>query len=622
MNLKGDDRSIAECLHPSYAYSIPAYQRSYEWDDNRWQEFIQDVVSVATDDSQLAKPHWLGIMLLSREEILFPTDASIAHFSVIDGQQRIVTILVWLAALIHHAKENGQDVNLDVSKLSKISVQLVDQKALEIVLEDKWLNPENEDLMQQHQILLAYQYFRFILWLGDEFLLNEFPVVIPKWNNSAYLGLNSFWTKFVSSKKWNDTYQSKQNLAESQKLIDATRNKLTVYQLIHDERFDEPKPVIFQTLNGKRTPLDPIDFVRNSLFVKLNTELATDLYRKFWAEPERKLLGLKKSFKANANFLYDFMISKGEKRRQGTISKNKGFEHFSRMTQNLSEKELADVIIGELVPAMHSWPVVVRAENSFTYKGIAVRFSETNLNLLTSIRDMSENPLNPLNLIFVNAKTIGLITDNELQERLELIENFTARKLLSGVPLSPLRAEVMSIMSDIDNKVNLETLKATLKKHWITDNHILKGFENRSFESLSSIAKGAIFRRIERKRSGAGSMWFRISNLEYQIEHIFPIKDSKWKSDIGSDKWKGSYQKMVALRETIGNLTIVYSVHNKKINNERFEMKQKHPLMKGTAAPLRLHDDWISEKKWTEKEISQRSINLIHDALNYWKEFD
>jgi uncharacterized protein with ParB-like and HNH nuclease domain len=89
-----------------------------------------------------------------------------------------------------------------------------------------------------------------------------------------------------------------------------------VVTLIHEPRIDEPQAVIFDTLNGNRTPLEPLDHVRNSIFVRLQTDIATSLYDEHWEPAEALLRDLKlKRQNPGVNFLYDYVISKGEKTR-------------------------------------------------------------------------------------------------------------------------------------------------------------------------------------------------------------------------------------------------------------------------------------------------------------------
>ena len=131
------NQSVKHVLGSGSAYSIPPYQRQYQWSEELWQSLIHDVLTIGTaPDSE--PPHWLGILLLTSDDtVRFPDDDSLSNYSVIDGQQRLVTLVIWLSALYHHAIDTNQKINFDLEKIAKVSAQKVDQIPLKIVLENE-----------------------------------------------------------------------------------------------------------------------------------------------------------------------------------------------------------------------------------------------------------------------------------------------------------------------------------------------------------------------------------------------------------------------------------------------------------------------------------------------------
>lgn len=85
-----------------HQYSIPLYQREYEWEETRVKEFIQDIAK---------RDKFLGIIILNR---------GIDSYEIIDGQQRITTIILLLAALFNKmSSDKKNDINLEQSPLLK-----------------------------------------------------------------------------------------------------------------------------------------------------------------------------------------------------------------------------------------------------------------------------------------------------------------------------------------------------------------------------------------------------------------------------------------------------------------------------------------------------------------------
>jgi uncharacterized protein with ParB-like and HNH nuclease domain len=611
------NQSVKHVLGAGSAYSIPPYQRQYQWSEELWQSLIHDVLTIGTaPDSE--PPHWLGILLLTSDDtVRFPDDDSLSNYSVIDGQQRLVTLVIWLSALYHHAMDTNQKINFDLGKIAKVTAQKVDQIPLKIVQENLWLDKSYEKFAMS-KVVQAYHYFRFILWLGEDALLEVQPIKVPKFEiPSDGISVEETWFKYLDSKKAEGLKRSKH--VEVQELIEATRNRLMVFTLIHEPRIDEPQAVIFDTLNGNRTPLEPLDHVRNSIFVRLEPEVATSLFDNYWEPAENILRDLRLARQnPGVNFLYDYVISKGEKKRQGTINKTRGAIHFTKMTKNLKGLELADFLKEDVVVAMSTWPVIVRQRDSVVMHGIDTALDSTVLESISTIRELSAGPANPLVLHYVTERVKGKISDKDLLSRLALVESYLVRLILSNEPLSPLRSKMMEICSYLETRTDEITLREALKKHgWIDDKILEKDFEKRAmYEEAGPTALGAIFRGIEMQMSGSGANKFKVAKDQYTIEHIYPRKSGKWENDLSN--WRTDVKKMDNFLDTFGNLTVVTQEHNSKVGNKPLTDKQKFPTIIGSSAPLRLHDDWVTAKQWTEKEIQTRSNNLLHFALKRW----
>ena len=611
------NQSVKHVLGSGSAYSIPPYQRQYQWSEELWQSLIHDVLTIGTA-SDTEPPHWLGILLLTTDEtVRFPDDDSLSNYSVIDGQQRLVTLVIWLSALYHHAIDTKEEINFDLGKIARVNAQKIDQIPLKIVLENLWLDKSYEKFAMS-RVVQAYHYFRFVLWLGEDALLEEQPIKVPKFEIPLEgISVEETWVKYLDSKKAAGLQRGKQ--IEVQQLIEATRNRLMVFTLIHEPRIDEPQAVIFDTLNGNRTPLEPLDHVRNSIFVRLEPDVATSLFDDFWEPAEIRLRDLRLARQnPGVNFLYDYVISKGEKKRQGTINKARGAAHFTKMTRNLRDLELVDFLKNDVVVAMSTWPVVVRQRDSVVVHGIDTPLDAKVLESISTIRELSSGPANPLVLHYVTERIKGNLSDKELLSRLALIENYLVRLILSNEPLSPLRSKMMEICAYIEKRTDEVTLKEALKKNgWVEDKVLQKDFEKRTmYEEAGPSALGAIFRGIEIQMSGSGANKFKVAKDQYTIEHVFPRKSGKWENDI--TKWRSDIKKMTNFLDTLGNLTVVTQEHNSKVGNKPLADKQNFPTIVGSSAPLRLHDDWITAKMWTEKEIQARSQNLLHFTLKHW----
>ncbi len=74
-------------------YRIPRNQRRYVWTKRNWQDLLDDIMLVY---SGAEKTHFIGSMVLYREK---DRENGISHYTIIDGQQRIMTLAIILASI-------------------------------------------------------------------------------------------------------------------------------------------------------------------------------------------------------------------------------------------------------------------------------------------------------------------------------------------------------------------------------------------------------------------------------------------------------------------------------------------------------------------------------------------
>ena len=78
-------------LLTNYWFTIPEYQRSYVWQEDNVQELLDDVWSAFLEDGQ--SEYFLGSLVLQQD------DKINNYFDVLDGQQRLTTIILTLSVI-------------------------------------------------------------------------------------------------------------------------------------------------------------------------------------------------------------------------------------------------------------------------------------------------------------------------------------------------------------------------------------------------------------------------------------------------------------------------------------------------------------------------------------------
>ena len=81
-------------------YSIPAYQRAYSWDDMQIKTFLEDLIEFKHGKEN--NPYCYGNVLLE-------TISKDKKYEIIDGQQRITTITIFMRALLNTLKDREKE---------------------------------------------------------------------------------------------------------------------------------------------------------------------------------------------------------------------------------------------------------------------------------------------------------------------------------------------------------------------------------------------------------------------------------------------------------------------------------------------------------------------------------
>jgi hypothetical protein len=97
-----DETEITSLMSGDVVFSIPFFQRSYKWKPERLTQLNQDIL---TSVDQAAEFHFLGAIIIHGRSSN-PSDPKV--YEVIDGQQRITTLFLYIAAAIKTLAECGE----------------------------------------------------------------------------------------------------------------------------------------------------------------------------------------------------------------------------------------------------------------------------------------------------------------------------------------------------------------------------------------------------------------------------------------------------------------------------------------------------------------------------------
>jgi len=230
--------TFQELLGNGKRYKIPEFQRDFSWRTENWEDLWQDIIDIYDDKEAV---HYMGAIVLQNT-----TDKK--TFIVVDGQQRITTLSLFVLAIVKNLKDlvsEGIDVENNKERIKKILDNYIGEKSIsDLYYKSKLTLNENNDSFYQSRIL--------------EF---KEPVNYAKLRDSEKLIYDSY--KFFCDKiatHFSDELNGK-TLGE---FIEKTLDGLVFIQITVDD--DLSAYTVFETLNARGVELTTTDLLKNYLF--------------------------------------------------------------------------------------------------------------------------------------------------------------------------------------------------------------------------------------------------------------------------------------------------------------------------------------------------------------------
>ncbi len=86
------------------AFLIPEYQRGYSWETRQREDLLKDIENLFVSDYT----HYTGTIVASSKKEF---EGCVEFFDIVDGQQRLTSLVILLAVLLHHKKLNENNTN-------------------------------------------------------------------------------------------------------------------------------------------------------------------------------------------------------------------------------------------------------------------------------------------------------------------------------------------------------------------------------------------------------------------------------------------------------------------------------------------------------------------------------
>ncbi|MFN8475660.1 MAG: DUF262 domain-containing protein [Anaerolineae bacterium] len=506
--MKADDITLHGILTPTNQYAIPVFQRYYSWERKDWQKLWEDLVELQEPEAN-AQTHFMGSLVFVAEEH-FPNKVPV--FQVIDGQQRLITMTLLLAALRNTAKAHGfDDLASEISNTFLVHPYKSGREHMRVY-------PRQRD---RDQYIGAIKGSESVDGRVGEALRFFEQQILSLPSNSNGEGLHNLF----------GTLQAR-------------------LQFVYIQLQNENPYQVFKSLNSTGVDLSEADLIRNFMFmhVKLEDQDGFDDYhwkpleKRFEDETGRLDVG------ALSAFFRDFLMSEGK-----YVPTSATFQQFEQSYQGSSFQPTA---LAETLAHDAKLYDILRGRQK--HPDLAVDAA------LEKLRRLDSSTAYPLVLNLMRRVENGKMTIADLRSAVELLSGFVLRRYVVGESSRGYSRWFVSACTNLGDNPLAGLRSFLLSKGFPSDEVFTEALIQ--YPLYKSYYTKTVLVSLERAKGHKEI----VELADVQVEHIMPqTLSGDWKADLGPnaelihDRWL----------HTIGNLTL--TGYNSELSNDTFSFKRK-----------------------------------------------
>lgn len=536
-------------------YSIPVYQRNYEWSAEQCEKLFEDILQA----HELDRFHFTGSVVYS----LLKNENKIDYYVIIDGQQRLTTIYILIKALIDVAKTDAEKETLtsvlfNVDKFKKYNID--DSSKLKL----KPIKSDNKQLLY----LMANQ--------------------VDKMDKSS--GIYKNYDLFCRLIR--DALEEDENLT-IERIYDGIEHlSCAMIKLEEEEKGKEQE--IFERINSTGVPLNLADKIRN--FV-LMTEVDQDrLYEEYWLVMEQ-LLG--------NDHLSDFFLDYLNFKLDGFTREKEAYDNFKILFKE--ENYTNETMLEELLHYAKQYDIFLNGSKNL---------SKDINKALSGLRKLKQTTVYLFLFDVFDDFEDDIIDENELSEVLHLLLNYSIRRLICEVGSNSLRGLYKTLYGrafnrDENKKHYYDSIvsfltQLTSKDSIPSDEIFVLALKERNLYRKNALCK-YLLAAIENQGKE------KIETDSLSIEHIMPQNKNlskAWQNMLG-ENWEQVHDRYL---HTLGNLTL--TGYNSELGDKPFDVKKD--MLENPEVPTHitiLYNDVLDKEEWNENTVTERAKRLTKTIL-------
>lgn len=571
--MKAGEILINGIFNGSRLLEVPFYQRAYVWDDDQWDRFLTDMEFV----TKTKKPYFLGSIIFKSGK----TPNTWDHFSdckiVIDGQQRLTTLMIFFKVLCLKKNEN---------KLFERDFCLEDDT---IVLQHGRNDIAAFDKVMRHENL------------------EEIPNVVP---TSQIISAFNYFLKKVDPDK-----------------LDRNIIKQNVQFVCIDLLDGEDEQQVFDTINSLGVRLTTSELLKNYFYNKDNVQeyeknwveiFEKDSETRLYWEQELETGRIKRSL---IDIFFDAYFQIFLQDKQYSISAEDKIvysrvDHLAKSYQDFIEHYCngdKSVVLGRMSEYAKCFSETFRPE----YCNMAIPAAPGIERINVIVFGLKNTTLIPY-ILFV-AKNVE--NQNELRKIYGILESYLMKRMIIHATTKNYNNLFTSLI--LNSVLDAETLKERLNKgndattFVPRDDDLLNGFNTAKLVNLHT--RGILY-LLEAGIRSAKSSTALLGFNNYSLEHLMP---KKWRNNWDTCATEELSRQRDSLLLTLGNLAIIPQSLNASIRDSSWEAKKvgkgvDNPGLSVCAAGLTTIHDALQKNIWNETEITLRARWLYEQARSLW----
>lgn len=561
--MKASETEFKKIIEGTTQFFVPHYQRAYSWGSKQWQQLWDDLVSLVEERSGQGQEgarstHFIGSMVTTPGSSV---PQGVAKYVLIDGQQRITTLMLLLSVLRDLLRESG------------------DTRRAEMVHNLYLTNQYQEN--QEHYKLLPTQ--------GEDVANSDrtaFTRIISPDTGARVQGHPATAAYEFFVKKIRASSSPKPDI-----LIETVTSGLILVSIVLD-RDDNPY-TIFESLNAKGRPLAEADLIRNYFFMRIHQSDHERAYRQLWQPMERMLVDA-----SMTEFFRQYLM------RDGTLVKSDTV--YVELKRNI-DRRTQMTPLDQLQEVHRHAGYYARMAHPEREPNVMVRHALTNLQRLNF--GVTSSFLLNLYDDFVSDRISPMV----MAQALAVLENYLLRRFICGMPSNALNKIFPSLYRQTreDGRFSIDRLKALLAD---------KGYPSDE-EFKVRLAETRLYGGGDRRDKAK----FILDRLEQSFEHKEPVDTNSltiehvmpqtlspaWKSKLGPDV----DEHFDLYLHRLGNLTL--TGYNSELSNAPFAEKREQLAQ----SHIELNRHFQASTEWNFTAIENRSLQLAERALKIWPSF-